>query len=144
MKVLRMCALIVALAALGCAMSECQTATNGNGLLLYSNSFEQTEIGKVPDGMLVLDGDFAVRQEGTNRFLELPGEPLETFGVVFGPTEKADVVVSARINSTGRGRRTPTFGVGLNGQSGYKLEYFGGKKTARDLQGRCVRGEHAL
>ena len=41
---------------------------------------------------------------------------------MFGPTVKSDVAVSARINGTKKGRRFPTFGVGLNGQSGYKLQ----------------------
>lgn len=96
---------------------------------LYENNFEQAEVGKAPDGMLVIDGDFSVKSDGTNKFLELPGEPLDTFGVLFGPTQKSEVAVTARINGTAHGRRGPGFGVGLNGQSGYKLEYSGGKKA---------------
>src|SRR5580704_11780271 len=64
---------------------------------LYENNFEQAEVGKVPGDFLVLDGGFVVKQEGTNKFLELPGEPLDSFGVLFGPTEKSGVAVSARI-----------------------------------------------
>jgi hypothetical protein len=37
---------------------------------LYENNFETAEVGKVPDDFLVLDGAFAVRAEGGNRFLE--------------------------------------------------------------------------
>jgi hypothetical protein len=96
---------------------------------LYENNFEQAQVGKVPDELLVLDGDFAVKTDGTNKFLELPGDPLDTYGVLFGPTEKSEVAVSARFNGTAHGRRGPVFGVGLNGQSGYKLEYSGGKKA---------------
>ncbi len=88
---------------------------------LYQNSFEQTAVGKVPDEFLVLDGAFAVKEEGGNKFLELPGAPLDSFGLFFGPTEKSEVAVSARINGTKKGRRYPTFGVGLNGQGGYRL-----------------------
>src|SRR5208283_633169 len=105
---------------------------------LYENNFEQAEIGKVPDGMLVIDGDFAVKSDGANKFLELPGEPLDTFGVLFGPAEKSDVEISARINGTTRGRRGPTFGVGLNGQGGYKLEYSGGKKALEIHKGNAI------
>ena len=89
---------------------------------LYENNFEQADVGKVPDGFLVLDGGFAVKEEGGNKFLELPGAPLDSFGVMFGPTEKSDVVVSARIFGTKKGRRFPTFAVGLNGQGGYRLQ----------------------
>ncbi len=105
---------------------------------LYENNFEQAGIGTVPDGLLVLDGDFAVKTDGTNKFLELPGEPLDTFGVIFGPAEKSDVAVSARINGTSHGRRGPVFGVGLNGQSGYKLEYSGGKKALEIHKGDAI------
>ena len=55
---------------------------------LYENNFESAEVGKVPDDFLVLDGGFAVKSDGTNKFLELPGAPLDSFGVLFGPTEK--------------------------------------------------------
>ncbi|MDB6022877.1 MAG: hypothetical protein JWQ04_2734 [Pedosphaera sp.] len=94
---------------------------------IFENNFEQAEVGKVPDGFLVLDGGFAVKEEGGNKFLELPGAPLDTFGVLFGPTEKSDIAVSARINGTKKGRRYPTFGVGLDGQGGYRLQVSPGK-----------------
>ena len=89
---------------------------------LFENNFEQAEAGKVPDGFLVLDGEYTVKEEGGNKFLELPGAPLDSFGVLFGPTVKNDVAVSARIRGTKKGRRFPTFAVGLNGQGGYRLQ----------------------
>src|SRR2546422_11733671 len=96
---------------------------------LYENNFEKTEVGKVPPEFLVLDGGFAVKEEAGNRFLELPGSPLESFGVQFGPTESSDLSVTARIKGTAQGRRYPTFGVGLNGVAGYKLQVSPAKKT---------------
>ncbi len=95
---------------------------------LYENNFESAEVGKVPDDFLVLDGGFVVKSDGKNKYLELPGAPLDSFGVLFGPTEKSDLEVSARIYGTNKGRRYPTFGVGLNGQEGYKLQVSPGKK----------------
>ena len=89
---------------------------------LYENDFEKAAVDGVTQEFLVLAGDFTVKQEGTNKFLELPGAPLETFGVLFGPTEKEGVVVSARILGTSKGRRAPAFGVGLNGGTGYRLQ----------------------
>lgn len=106
---------IVALFALTLGLFAEQTA-------LYSNNFEKAQVDQVPDDMLVLDGAFAVKQEGANKFLELPGAPLDTFGVLFGPTTNANVAVTARIFGTGKGRRFPTFGVGINGAGGYKLK----------------------
>lgn len=96
--------------------------------VIYENNFEAVEPGQVPADMLVLDGSFAVRAEGGARFLELPGAPLETFGVLFGPAVTNDVAVSARIFGTRRGRLFPAFGVGLGGVNGYKLRVSPGKK----------------
>jgi hypothetical protein len=102
---------------------------------LYQNNFEKAEVGKVPDDFLVLDGGFAVKEEGGNKFLELPGAPLDSFGALFGPTEKAGIAVSARIKGTGQGRRYPTFGVGLNGQGGYRLQVSPAKKALELYKG---------
>lgn len=102
---------------------------------LYENNFEQAAVGSAPADFLVLDGGFAVKEEGGNKFLELPGAPLDSFGALFGPTEKTDVSVSARINGTSKGRRYPTFGVGLNGQGGYKLRVSPGKKALEIYKG---------
>ncbi len=89
---------------------------------LYTNNFESTELDQVPADMLVLDGAFAVKQQNGNKFLELPGAPLDTFGLLFGPATNANVTVTARIYGTGKGRRYPSFGVGLNGAGGYKIK----------------------
>src|SRR5438105_3798476 len=72
--------------------------------MLYENNFEKEEVGKVPADFLVLDGGFAVKEEGGNKFLELPGAPLDSFAVQFGPTESSDVSVSARIYASAKGR----------------------------------------
>lgn len=95
---------------------------------VFKADFADAEVGKVPAGFRVLDGGFAVREEAGNRFLELPGAPLESYGMLFGPAQKEGVTVSARIHGTAKGRRLPTFAVGLNGASGYRLQVSPGKK----------------
>ena len=51
---------------------------------VYENNFEKAYLGKLKEEeFLVLDGAFEVRAEASNKFLELPGAPLETFGVLF-------------------------------------------------------------
>jgi hypothetical protein len=95
---------------------------------LFKADFTDAEVGKVPSGFRVLDGGFAVREEGGNRFLELPGAPLESYGALFGPAQKDGVIVSGRILGTAKGRRFPTFAVGLGGASGYRLQVSPGKK----------------
>ena len=95
---------------------------------LYENNFDKAEIGKLPEGFLALDGGFVVKEEQGNKVLELPGAPLDSFSVQFGPTESSDIAISARIKGTAKGRRYPTFGVGLNGVAGYKLQVSPAKK----------------
>jgi hypothetical protein len=106
---------------------------------LYTNDFEHAALGAVPEGMMVLGGEFTVKSAETNRFLELPGAPLDSFAVQFGPGEKADVAASARIFSTAKGRRAPTFGVGLGGVSGWKLQVAPGKKALELLRDQEVK-----
>jgi hypothetical protein len=96
---------------------------------LYENNFEKAEVGKVPEDFLVLDGGFVVKEQDGNKVLELPGSPLDSYAVQFGPAMSADVAVTARIAATAKGRRFPTFGVSLNGVGGYRLQVTPGKKS---------------
>lgn len=111
---------------------------------LYENSFEATEVGKVPDDLMVLGGEFVVRADGTNKLLELPGAPLDSFSVQFGPAEKENIAVSARIFGTSKGRRAPTFGVGLGGVSGWKLQLSPGKKALELLKDSEIKSSVAM
>lgn len=88
---------------------------------LFSADFETLPTGKLPDEFLVLDGAFEIKEDAGNKFIELPGAPLETYGLLFGPAETNDVAVNARIQGSIKGRRYPVFGVGLNGVGGYKM-----------------------
>ncbi len=106
---------------------------------LYTQTFEETEAGKVPEGMLVLEGGFEVKAVEGGKVLELPGAPLETFGVLFGPTEKDGLCVQARIYGTGQKRRAPTLAVGLNGVGGYKLQASPAKKLIELYKGEDMK-----
>ncbi len=106
--------------------------------VLYQNNFEKAEVGKVPEDFMVLEGAFTVKEEKGNKFLELPGAPLDSYGVLFGPNESSNVTVSARIYGSAQGRRFPTFGVGLNGVGGYKLQVAPGKRTLDLYKGEEV------
>jgi hypothetical protein len=112
--------------------------------VLYQNDFSKGEVGKLPDEMLLLDGGFAVQEVNGNKVLQLPGAPLETFGVLFGPTETANLSVTARVHSTKKGRREPAFAVGLNGNAGYKLQISAAKKLAELFKGDEVVAKEPL
>jgi hypothetical protein len=106
---------------------------------IYENKFDQVAAGKAPDDFLILEGNFVVAEEDGNKFLELPGAPLDTCGALFGPTEKEGLSVTARVFGTGKGRRFPTFAVSLNGAGGYKLQVSPGKKLLELYKGDTVK-----
>ncbi len=105
---------------------------------LYQTNFEKTKTGEVPEDFLVLDGDFAVKQEEGNKYLELPGAPLDAFGFMFGPSARHGNEISARMFGTKKGRRYPVFGVALNGVNGYRLQVAPAKRAIELLKGSAV------
>jgi hypothetical protein len=102
---------------------------------LYSNDFSEAEPGSIPDDFLVIDGMFTVKEADGNRFLELPGAPLETFGFIFGPAQPDGLAVSARIHGTSSGRRFPSFAVSLGGVGGHRLQVAPAKLAVELLRG---------
>jgi hypothetical protein len=105
---------------------------------LYQNDFSKGEVGKLPEEMLLLDGGFAVQEMNGDKVLQLPGAPLETFGVLFGPTEASGLAATVRVHSTKKGRREPAFALGLNGNAGYKLQISAAKKLVELYKGDDV------
>ncbi len=95
---------------------------------VYKTDFTKLKTGEVPDEFMVLNGDFQIREENGNRFLELPGAPLDLFGTLFGPAESENIAVVARSFSTNNKRRYPAFAVGLNGVGGYRAQVTAGKR----------------
>lgn len=109
--------LILTLLISGAEAQESATKT----AVLYENHFTDAPSGKPSKEFLILDGKFVVSEVDGNKVLELPGEPLETFGILFGPNQKEGLCVTARIQSESKRRTFPSFGIGLNGVSGPRL-----------------------
>ena len=110
----------------------------------YTNDFSKEEPGKMPDDFLVMSGAFAVRDDAGERFLELPGAPLETFGLLFGPALEGGGAASARFFGTKQGRKFPTFGVSLNGAGGYRLQVSPAKKMIEIYKGDLAQSSAAF
>jgi hypothetical protein len=116
---------------LSCLFSAAASA----GEPLYQNDFEKAEVGNAPPDFTITAGAFAVQGEGSNKFLELPGSPLDTFGLLFGPSIQGDAAASGRFFGTKVGRKFPTFGLSLNGVSGYRLQVSPAKKALEIYKG---------
>ena len=92
-----------------------------NDKMLFKSDFESANVGSLPEELMVLAGEFSVSDIGGNKALELPGNPLEDFGALFGPAESDGIAVRARVFSESSKRLAPRFGVGLDGVAGYRL-----------------------
>ena len=55
--------------------------------VLFKKDFESANADSVPEELMILAGQFSVKETGGNKLLELPGTPLEDFGALFGPAE---------------------------------------------------------
>lgn len=89
---------------------------------LYSENFDAAEVGKLPAGFTSYAGAFVVAEDSGKKFLELPGAPLDTFGVLYGPSEKAPLSASAKIFGTLVKRKMPAFGLSIGGVGGYRIQ----------------------
>jgi hypothetical protein len=105
----------------------------------YHNDFEKAEAGSLPEDLMVLDGGFTVKAEGGNKFVELPGAPLDAYSFLFGPNVKDDVAVSARIFGTSSGRKYPAFECGAYGVGGYKLRASPAKRMLELYRGDALK-----
>lgn len=105
----------------------------------FEQDFTTAPVGDLPAEFMVLDGQFTVKEEAGNRFVELPGSPLESFGVLFGSNTASGLSVTARIQGTKAGRKFPTFAVGLNGVGGYKLRVAPAKGGVELVRGDEVK-----
>jgi hypothetical protein len=97
----------------------------------------------VPEDFLVLNGDFAVREINGVKLLELPGTPLDSFAVMFGPAGSENMGLKAHIQGTSRGRRYPSFAIGLNGLGGYRLRVAPARGALELFKGPEEGGETA-
>ena len=100
---------------------------------LFACGFSNLPEGALPASFMVMQGDFTVKDLGTNKVMELPGAPLDSHSVLFGPVTNSNITVRARVFGTAKGRRLPTFGIGTGGVAGYKLQIAPAKKSVELL-----------
>jgi hypothetical protein len=84
---------------------------------------------EVPNTIMVLNGEFSIKEEGGNKIFEVEPVPLDTYTALFGPAGKEDIMVRGRAKAEAKGRRFPVFGFGLGGVTGTVLRLSGAKKA---------------
>jgi hypothetical protein len=88
---------------------------------LYVQNFENLKEGEPPEEIQILDGEFAIKKIDNNMLLEMGPDPLKASGILFGPGDKNEYTVSARIKTAATGKRFPEFGLGSCGPNQFKL-----------------------
>jgi hypothetical protein len=115
----------------------CSAQTSADKVL-FKSDFESVSVDSVPEELMILAGQFSVKEIGGNKVLELPGNPLEDFGALFGPAQSDSVAVRARVRSESTKRLAPRFGVGLSGVAGYRLLVAPGQNALQLLKDQQV------
>lgn len=122
-------------------LTKDNAADSAAATILASATFDAVAVGELPDDFMILNGDFAVREETGAKFMELPGTPLESYAVMFGPAGRENMEVSGRILGFSKGRRYPAFTIGLNGLGGYRLKVSPAKRALELYTGPEDGGE---
>lgn len=105
---------------------------------LYDNDFRKATDGDVPKGIDVLNGSFAIKTVDGRKTIEIPGDPVDAYGALFGPENETNLCVQSTIVATATGKRTPEFGVGLADANGYKLWIMPATSRLQIIKGEVV------
>jgi hypothetical protein len=108
---------------------------------LYTNDFEKAPEGDPPGDIVVLAGKFAIKNIDGNKVLEVPGDPVDGFGFLFGPDDQLLLGVSAKIYASSTGKRYPEFGVGIADTNGYRAWVMPGTHELQILKGDEVKAK---
>ena len=122
---------LLAALVVGCESPRSVTG-GGEGEPFLAETFAATS--ELPEGWIELNGEVRF----TNSVLQLPAEPLEPHGVMFGPAFADGLRVAAKFRAEKNERQLPTFSLGLNGVSGYRLRMNPAKKKLELLRNEVV------
>ena len=102
---------------------------------LFHESFSRAEA--LPADFTALNGKVRIGRSNGNRYAELPAKPSTAHGLLFGPALSNGLRVQARF-LTEDAEKPPTFAVGLNGLSGYKLQVNPNKQQLELLSNEVI------
>ena len=107
---------------------------------IYAQNFDQLAEGNPPEEILILNGTPTVKKVDGNGLLEMAPDPLDSHGILFGPADKTDYPVSARVHAASTGKRFPEFGAGACGPGQYRLWIMPAVGEVQLIKGEEVRG----
>jgi len=97
------------------------SADEGKKGIVYQNDFSQAVEGQLSNEFLVMEGNFSVEKTNVESYLKLSPTPLVDSSVQFGKSFSGKGLIRVRVKAERQGRRSPRFGVGLYGVSGFQF-----------------------
>jgi hypothetical protein len=102
---------------------------------VFHESFSSAKA--LPAEFTEFNGKAGIGSSNGNRYAELPAKPASSHGLLFGPALSKGLRVEARFLAED-GEKSPTFAVGLNGLSGYRLQINPNKQQLELLRNEVV------
>ena len=102
---------------------------------VFHESFSSAKA--LPADFTEFNGKVGIGRLNGNRYAELPAKPVSSRGLLFGPALSKGLRVEARFLAED-GEKSPTFAVGLNGLSGYKLQVTPNKQQLELLRDEVI------
>lgn len=91
--------------------------------------------GEPPKDVFVVEGVFSVVTAEGNKALQVNVGELVDANAQIGESANGSASIEARVFGTRAGRSVPKFGIGVHGQSGYRLVAFGARKELQLAKG---------
>jgi hypothetical protein len=84
--------------------------------------FETWPEGDPPaDQLMVVEGDFTIKTLSGNKIMEVGSSTVAEANALLGPAASGSASIETRVFATKAGRSYPSFGIGVHGQTGYRL-----------------------
>ncbi len=98
--------------------------------------FEALSGGEPPKEVFVVEGKFSIVAKDGNKALEIGiSGDLSDSNALIGDSAAGSASFEGRVFATKVGRSTPRFGIGVHGQSGYRILVFPAKKELQLTKG---------
>lgn len=118
------------------AFLACQARAGDVKKLSYD--CEKWAEGEPPAEVFVVDGSIRIQQKDNNKVIEIGSDPLVDGCALLGSSANGSASIQARVWASKSGRSFPRFGIGVHGQSGYRLIVFCAKKELQLVKNEQV------
>ncbi len=111
----------------------------GGDLQPQAFDIDKFSVGNPPPEIFVIDGSIEIKAGKDGKVIEISGDKREAdAGAVIGPSAHGAAMIEARILASKAGRSYPRFGIGVHGQTGFRLYVVPARKELQLVKGEMV------